>query len=434
MKKYKHEFRAVDQLAPYAGNARTHPRGQIAAICASIAEFGFTNPVLIESSGLILAGHGRVIAAKKSGLTEIPCVVIDGLSEDQRRAYVIADNRIPLSGGWNDERLAAELQALDAAEFDIGLTGLSVDEVREAIGTPQKEGLSDPDSLPDDPPSRVSLGETWCLGAHRLHCGDASGPDAWGALDAVTGKKYVCIWTDPPYGANMPGVENDDFSGADLEALLTGVLAKTYDRLIDGGIIYCCYSTAKPAAVFGAFASVGFRNAASPLAWVKRNIVMSRSDYSSQFETILYAWKSTAAHRWFGGRKESTLRDFDEELPFEPIGKNAWQLRVGGAIYRITGAEVKVEGVASDVFRAWSPRRGQGHPTIKPVSLIGEMLSNSTQRGERVIDPFAGSGSTIMAAERLGRVADAIEISPKYCDLAISRWEKYTGEKASLAP
>ena len=416
------------KLLPYARNARTHSDEQVAQIAASIAEFGFTNPILAGSDGVLVAGHGRLAAAQKLGLEVVPVVVLDHLTPTQRRALVLADNKLALNAGWNLDLLASELSDLREMGADLSVVGFSSVELEEIFRG--KKGARDPDDAPPVADRSVSeLGDIWVLGAHRLVCGSATTQEAYAAL--LGGESVDAIWTDPPYNVDYHGrsgsILNDSMPDARFREFLLQAFSAMFAAARPGAAIYVAHADTEGLNFRSAFASAGFK-LASCVIWRKDALVMGRSDYQWQHEPILYGWKPGAAHRWFGGRKQTTIVDL-ESSPFTLREDGRWQIRVGDAVLVVDG-QAKVEELVPTVIHHAKPKRSDLHPTMKPVALIERTLRHSAQPGDLVLDPFGGSGSTLIAAEQLGMRARLIELDPKYVDVIVRRWQDYDGAKA----
>ena len=390
------EHVSTEDLVPYARNSRTHSDEQIAQLMGSIREFGFTNPVLIDEAGTIIAGHGRVIAATRMKLETVPCIRLTHLTDAQKRAYVIADNRLALNAGWDEELLANELSDLHADDFDMALLGFDTDELERLLhlgvgGEATGEVIED--EVPEPPVDPITKpGDLYRLGQHRLLCGDSTKADN---VSKVLGGRVVhAIITDPPYGVDYVGktkaalpVHND--GRETLLPLLRDSLSLAKDACVNGGVWY----VAAPAGPqFYEFATVLLELEIwrQTLVWAKQSLVMGHSDYHYQHEAVFYGWKPGAAHKAPPDRKQTTLWHFDR------------------------------------------PTASRDHPTMKPVALFAHMLKNSTTAGSHVYEPFGGSGTTLIAAEQLGRHCSAVEISPAYCDVIVKRWETLTGQKAEL--
>jgi len=388
------ELWPVERLVPYARNPRTHTDEQVAQIAASIAEFGFVNPVLVGADGVIIAGHARVLAARKLGLNEVPVVVLDHLSEAQRRALVIADNRLAQNAGWEEEMLRIELEALREDAFNLDLLGFSDDELEVLLADPDgtREGLTDDDSVPEEPGETITKpGDVWVLGAHRLLCGDATKVED--VEKVLAGGLADMVFTDPPYNVNYEGktkkklkIGNDALGGKFYEFLRDACANMI---AVCKGAIYVCMSSSELHTLYQAFTDAG-GHWSTFVIWAKHHFTLGRSDYQRQYEPILYGWKEGADHFWCGARDQG------------------------------------------DVWFVKRPASSQDHPTMKPVELVERAVRNSSKSRDTVLDPFAGSGSTLIACEKTGRQARLIELEPKYCDVIVRRWQEFTGQKASL--
>ncbi len=387
--------RRVDALIPYARNSRTHSPGQVAQIAASIREFGWTNPVLIDGENGIIAGHGRVLAARKLSLDEVPVIELSHMSETQKRAYIIADNKLAEQAGWDAELLALELGALKDEGFDLDLLGFEPSELGDLLELPAKSGLTDDDETPEPPAVPVSQpGDVWRLGPHRLMCGDSV------RLDHVTqlmdGHKADLIVTDPPYNVAYEGgtadkltIQNDSMSADAFYQFLLDAYTAMFAAAKDGAGLYVFHADSEGVNFRKAMTDAGFK-LAQCCVWVKQSLVMGRQDYHWQHEPVLYGWKPTGAHRWYSDRKQTTVWHFDR------------------------------------------PSRNDVHPTMKPVALIEYPITNSSRGGDVVLDLFGGSGSTLIACEKTGRHARLMELDPRYCDVIIRRWQDFTGQQAKL--
>jgi DNA modification methylase len=428
----------LDAVAPYARNARTHPDWQIAQIAASIAEFGFTNPILVGSDGVIIAGHGRLAAARRLSLAEVPVIVLGHLTEVQRRALVVADNKIAENAGWDEELLAAELAALRADGFDLEVVGFSDSELAEILGGLDEDGaplpaLGDPDHVPETKPRPVSArGDIWCLGDHRVMCGDSTSTAEIATLCAD--RPVDACWTDPPYNVAYEGsagsIMNDDMSATDFRRFLFGAFAAAFEVIRPGGPIYVAHADTEGLNFRAAFRDAGFKLSGC-LVWVKPSLVLGRSDYQWRHEPILYGWKPGAAHSWYGGRAKTTVFD-TPGAPVRVMPDGSLQIEVDGRTLVVTGEGLSVEAVDQSVLRFDKPARNGEHPTMKPVALISEMIENSTRKGDLVLDPFGGSGSTLIACHQHGRVARLMELDEKFVDVIVRRWQEFTGLEAVL--
>jgi len=381
-------------LIPYVRNARTHSPAQVDKIAASIREFGFLSPIITDGQSGILAGHGRVMAAQKLGLDTLPTIDAAHLTEAQRRAYVLADNRTALDAGWDDDLLKIELQDLDAAGFDLSLTGFDVDEIA-ALTLDATEGLTDPDAVPDAPAVPVTvLGDVWLLGRHRLMCGDSTSIDH---MEALTQGQLVDMWlTDPPYNVAYEGgtkekltIQNDSMSDDGFRQFLRDANSAADAVMKPGAVFYIWHADLEGYNFRGACHDVGWQ-VRQCLIWKKQTMVMGRQDYHWKHEPCLYGWKGGAGHLWATDRKQTTILEFDR------------------------------------------PSRNAEHPTMKPVALFEYQMLNNTKGGDQVLDSFAGSGTTAIACETHGRFARLMEFEPHYCDVIIQRWQNFTGQTATL--
>ncbi|WP_323085397.1 site-specific DNA-methyltransferase [Providencia alcalifaciens] len=390
------KYSDIDSLIPYAMNSRTHSDEQIAQIAASIREFGFLTPVLIDSSGNLIAGHGRLLASRKLGLKQIPSVVADGLTEAQRKAYVIADNKLALNAGWDEDLLRVELQSLLDMDFDISLTGFDDDFIQNLL-VEENGGLTDPDDAPsiDDINQPVTQsGDIWLLGKHRLMCGDSTSVEA---ISELCQENLVDMWlTDPPYNVAYEGktkdaltIKNDEMGDADFRAFLAAAYCAADSIMKPGAVFYIWHADSEGYNFRGAANDIGWK-IRQCLIWQKNGMVLGRQDYHWQHEPCLYGWKDGASHLWASDRKQTTLLDFAK------------------------------------------PTRNGDHPTMKPVGLFEYQMLNNTKGGDVVLDSFGGSGTTLIAAEKNGRIARIMELDPKYCDVIIKRWQEFTGNDAVL--
>ncbi|EMJ4122004.1 site-specific DNA-methyltransferase [Pseudomonas aeruginosa] len=385
------------KLLPYARNARTHSDDQVAQIAASIAEFGFTNPILAGSDGIIVAGHGRLAAAQKLGLEIVPVVVLDHLSPTQRRALVIADNRIAENAGWDDAMLRIELESLQLEGFDIDLTGFDADALAELLAgdEPNNDGQTDEDAVPEVGETPISRsGDVWIMGQHRLLCGDSTVAESYDRL--LQGEQADMVFTDPPYNVNYANSAKDKMRGKDRAILNDNLGDGFYDFLLAAlmptvahsrGGIYVAMSSSELDVLQAAFRAAGGKWSTF-IIWAKNTFTLGRADYQRQYEPILYGWPEGAQRHWCGDRDQG------------------------------------------DVWAIKKPQKNDLHPTMKPVELVERAIRNSSRPGNVVLDPFGGSGTTLIAAEKSGRVARLIELDPKYVDVIVRRWEDFTGQKA----
>ena len=393
------EHWSLDKLLPYVRNARLHSDEQVAQIAASIAEFGFVNPCLVGADGVLVAGHGRLAAARKLGLTTVPVVVLDHLTPTQRRALVLADNRLAELATWDDALLRVELEALQDEGFDLDLTGFDADALAELLAgeEPEHEGQTEDDTLPDVPEEPVSQpGDVWLLGPHRLVCGDATTAEAF-ALLLPDGERADMVFTDPPYNVNYANSAKDKLRGKHRPILNDALGEGFYDFLYDAlalinahtrGAIYVAMSSSELDTLQAAFRAVG-GHWSTFIIWAKNTFTLGRADYQRQYEPILYGWPEGAERYWCGDRDQGDV----------------WQIK--------------------------KPQKNDLHPTMKPVELVERAIRNSSRPGDVVLDPFGGSGTTLIAAEKAGRVARLIELDPKYTDVIVRRWQEWTGKQAT---
>lgn len=418
------EDRPIDDLLPYAQNARTHSEAQIAQVAASIERFGWTNPVLVDGKGRIVAGHCRVLAARKLGYATVPCLRVDFLSEDDLRAYVIADNQLALNAGWDRAILRSEVALLRDAGFSMELLGFSAVDLADLIGIGDKEA----DDAPEVQAQAISrLGDLWELGEHRLVVGDSCDPALHRRLMA-DGQADAC-WTDPPYNVayetRAGKIDNDNLSAAEFERFLSAAFEATTASMRSGAPIYVAHADTEGLVFRSVFAR--YFKLSGCLVWAKDVPVLGRSDYQWAHEPILYGWKPGARHPWHGGRRQRTVADLSAVGDsLSQLDDGRWALRLGGRTLLIP-AEAKLQEVEPTVIREPRPKRNAEHPTMKPVALIERMLRNSCAKGARVLDPFGGSGSTLVACQRLGLAARLIELSPHYADVIVRRWQALTG-------
>ena len=445
------EHIAIDALVPYAKNARTHNAAQVEKLAAAIREFGWTNPVLIDDTGGIIAGHGRVLAARHLNLPAVPCIRLAHLSEDQRRALVLADNKLAELAGWDEDLLAAELASLRDAGFDAELTGFSDTEIEELLRPDVPTNAPDPDVAPNPSTERtdwVSIdGDIWRLGVHRVICGDSTDPATLSRL--MQGERAAVVWTDPPYNVaygdkaemldkysagkghrNTTRIINDDLSDKDFREFLAAFYRAAWSVMQEGAAIYVAHSETERANFTSEFIRAGF-HLSGVVIWRKNALVLGRSDYQWIHEPILYGWKPGAAHRWYGGRKKTTIADLGGGYPFVHRADGRWELHLGTGVFIVDG-NAEVEELLPDVVLEEKPQRNDLHPTMKPVALIERQLRNHVRKGDIVLDSFGGSGSTLIACERLGSRAALCEKSPAFVDVIVKRWQDYTGKSATL--
>lgn len=435
----KIEQAPLSSLVRFDRNSRVHSAQQVAEIAASIEAFGFTQPILVNARDRIIAGHGRLAAAEHLGLETVPVIRLAHLSDEQERALVIADNRIAENATWDTDLLAEELRALEEHGIDTVLLGFSEDELTEllalAAGDANVTLPGDPDAvgaLPEVPVTRP--GDLWILGEHRLVCGDSTSIDVLRCLCA-SGEAVDMIWTDPPYNVayetKAGKIDNDDLSAAEFSAFLDSAFAAMMEVLSPGGAIYVAHADTEGLAFRRAFAGAGFKLSGC-LVWVKPSLVLGRSDYQWRHEPILYGWKPGAPHTWHGGRAQTTVLEA-ASIPVRAAGDGTLQIDLGDQTLVVEGDNLSVRAVDGSVVRIARPRSNDVHPTMKPVDLIVRHLENSCGLRAVVLDPFGGSGSTLIACEISQRRARLCELSPRYCDVIVRRWEEATGFRASLA-
>ncbi len=387
--------RKVDDLIPYARNSRTHSDAQVAQIAASVREFGWTNPVLVDGDNGIIAGHGRVLAARKLGMEEVPCIELAGLSDTQRRAYIIADNKLALNAGWDDELLAIEFAELADAGFDNLLTGFTQDEIDALTPEQIPEGLTDEDAVPEVQAEPVSkLGDVWLLGKHRVMCGDSTSIDSVERL--MAGQLADQLLTDPPYNIAYEGgskkreqIKNDEMASDAFRQFLRDAFVAATTVMKAGAVFYIWHADTEGYNFRGACMDAGLQ-VRQTLIWNKDNSAFGRQDYHWKHEPCLYGWKDGAAHLWAADRKQTT------------------------------------------VIACKRPSKSDLHPTMKPVELMEYQIENNTKGSDAVLDLFGGSGSTLIACEKTGRHARLMELDPKYVDVIVRRWCEFTGKQATL--
>jgi len=384
----------IDSLIPYAMNSRTHSDKQVDQIAASIKEFGFLNPIIVDGENGIIAGHGRVMAAKKLGMAELPTVEASHLTKAQKKAYVIADNRLALNAGWDTEVLGAELSELQGLDFDIDLLGFDTEELAKLLEPEQVEGLTDEDDVPELAEEPVTKpNDIWILGNHRLMCGDSTSIDD---LEKLCPQAIDMWLTDPPYNVDYTGgtkdslkIINDSMGDDEFRQFLRDSYVAADSIMKAGATFYIWHADSEGFNFRGAAKDAGW-TVRQCLIWKKSSMVMGRQDYHWKHEPCLYGWKDGAGHLWASDRKQTTILEFDK------------------------------------------PNRNAEHPTMKPVNLFEYCMLNNTKGGDIILDSFGGSGTTMIAAEKNGRKSCLMELDPKYCDVIIKRWQDFTGKEATL--
>ena len=375
---------SLDKLVPYVNNARTHSPEQIGKLRSSLREFGFINPVIIDRDFGIIAGHGRVLAAREEGITEVPCVFVDHLTEAQKKAYIIADNRMALDAGWDEELLRVEIEALQAEAFDLALTGFGDDELADLLGAEEDEVKDDDYDLTEalEKAAFVEKGDMWVVGKHRLYCGDATNADDVSKL--MDGHRANLIVTDPPYGVSFKSksgltIQNDSMKDEEFYDFLRKAFDNMVAHMESGGAAYVFHADTEGLTFRKAFVDAGF-HLAGVCIWAKNSLVLGRSDYQWQHEPVLYGFLQNGKHRWYSDRKQTTIWNFDK------------------------------------------PKRNANHPTSKPLDLLAYPIGNSSQENSIVLDTFGGSGSTLMACEQTGRICYTMELDEKYASVILRRY------------
>ena len=372
----------ISKLVPYVNNARTHSPAQINKLRSSLREFGFINPVIIDRDHGVIAGHGRILAAKEEGITEVPCVFADHLTEAQKKAYIIADNRMAMDAGWDEELLRVEIEALQAESFDPLLTGFDEKELSKLFddGLDAKEDDFDVEAELQKP-TFSKPGDVWTLGRHRLVCGDSTKAETYEVLLGDT--KANLIITDPPYNVNYEGsagkIKNDNMASEKFYQFLLDAFSCMEKALADDGSVYVFHADTEGLNFRRAFADAGFYLSGCCI-WKKQSLVLGRSPYQWQHEPVLYGWKKKGKHQWYTGRKESTIWEFDK------------------------------------------PKKNGDHPTMKPIPLLAYPIMKSSMSNAVVLDPFGGSGSTLIACDQTSRICRTIELDEKFCDVIVRRY------------
>ena len=381
----------ISKLVPYVNNARTHSPEQVMKLRSSLREFGFINPIIIDRDYGIIAGHGRLLAAKEEGITEVPCVFVDYLTEAQKKAYILADNRMAMDAGWDEELLRVEIEALQGEAFDVSLTGFDEKELADLFKDGSDSDAEDDDydlSAALDKAAFVERGDIWTVGRHRLMCGDATSAEDVAAL--MDGRKANLILTDPPYGVSFKSsngltIQNDSMKDEEFYHFLLASFKNMADHLEKGGAAYVFHADTEGLNFRRAFIDAGFHLAGCCI-WVKDSLVLGRSDYQWQHEPVLYGFMQNGKHPWYSDRKQTTIWNFAK------------------------------------------PKRNANHPTSKPLDLLGYPIGNSTQENAIVIDTFGGSGSTLMACEQMNRTCCTMELDEKYASVILRRYVDDTGD------
>ena len=377
----------IGKLVPYANNARTHSPEQVTKLRSSLREFGFINPVIIDRDYGIIAGHGRVLAAKAEGIADVPCVFVDHLTEAQKKAYILADNRYAMDAGWDEEMLRVEIEALQGMNFNLDLTGFDEAEIADLFAVDDGDAKEDDFDVDAEleKPCISQAGDIWHLGKHRVICGDSTLPETYQRL--LGNEKVNLVCTDPPYFVSLESssgkIKNDDLSDKDGYDFLLKTYRCLHDAMAKDASIYSFYATAKTRLVFDAFEDAGFKVGAG-LVWKKDRLVLTRTDWKYIHEPIVFGWRKDGKHKWYGDQKQTSVFEFD----------------------RIKN----------------SKKDGCGHPSSKPVPLIAYLVRQCTQTNSLVLDAFLGSASTLIACDQLGRICYGVELEPKFVDVAVARY------------
>ena len=377
----------IQELVPYVNNARTHSPAQITKLRSSLREFGFVNPIIVDRDFSVIAGHGRLIAAKEEGFTEVPCVFVDHLTDAQKKAYIIADNRYAEDAGWDEELLRLEIESLQGMEFDVGLLGFDPAELNKLMT--DEDGIEEDDFDVDaelQKPAITKPGDVWLLGRHRLVCGDSTKPETYRAL--MDGKKANLVVTDPPYNVNYEGsagkIKNDNMGSDAFYSFLFEAFKNIEEAMAQDASIYVFHADTEGLNFRKAFTDAGFYLSGTCI-WKKQSLVLGRSPYQWQHEPVLFGWKKKGKHMWYSDRKQSTIWEYDK------------------------------------------PKKNGDHPTMKPVALVAYPITNSSMSGCIVLDPFGGSGSTLIACEQTDRICHTIELDEKFCDVIVKRYIEQVG-------
>lgn len=377
----------IEKLVPYVNNARTHSPEQINKLRSSLREFGFINPVIIDRDYGVIAGHGRILAAKEEKISEVPCVFAEHLTEAQKKAYIIADNRMAMDAGWDEELLRVEIEALQAEAFDLSLTGFDEKELADLFGDDAEVQEDDFDVDAElEKPVITKQGDVWTLGRHRLVCGDSTKAETYDVL--MQGQKANLVVTDPPYNVNYEGtagkIKNDNMASEKFYEFLFGALSNMAKVMADDASIYVFHADTEGLNFRRAFSDAGFYLSGCCI-WMKPSLVLGRSPYQWRHEPCLYGWKKNGKHQWYTDRKQTTIWEFDKT------------------------------------------KKNTDHPTMKPIPLLAYPIRNSSMSNTLILDPFGGSGSTLIACEQTDRSCFTIELDEKYCDVIVKRYIEQTG-------
>ena len=387
----------IEKLVPYVNNARTHSQDQINKLRSSIREFGFINPVIIDKDYGVIAGHGRIMAAKEEGIKEVPCVFADHLNEAQKKAYILADNRMALDAGWDEELLRVEIESLEDYGFNVELTGFSPDELSSLfdLGVEAEEDDFDVEEELKKP-TFSKTGDIWTLGSHKVICGDSTQWETFEKLLNDTKVNLVC--TDAPYFVDLKNksgtIKNDNLNDEEAYEFLMKVFTNFKEAMAKDASIYEFYATMKARVFYDAFEDAGFKVGAG-LIWKKPRAPFMRTDWKFNMEPIIFGWRKDGKHNWYGDQKQTAVFEFD--------------------------------GIKD------SEKEGCGHPSSKPVPLIAYLIKQSTQTNGLVFDGFLGSASTLIACEELNRICYGIEIEPKFVDVAVKRYLNLVGSDKDIS-
>ena len=383
----------IAKLVPYVNNARTHSTEQIKKLRSSLREFGFINPVIIDRDYGVIAGHGRILAAKEEGIKEVPCVFADHLTEAQKKAYIIADNRMAMDAGWDEELLRVEIEALQGMDFDPLLTGFDEKELAALFddGAEAKDDDFDVDEELEKPVFSKT-GDVWTLGRHRLVCGDSTKAETYETL--MQGKKANLVVTDPPYNVNYEGsagkIKNDNMAAEKFYQFLLDAFTNMEKVMAEDASIYVFHADTEGLNFRRAFTDAGFYLSGCCI-WKKPSLVLGRSPYQWQHEPVLYGWKKNGKHQWYSDRKQTTIWEFEK------------------------------------------PRKNADHPTMKPIPLLAYPITNSSMSNTLILDPFGGSGSTLIVCEQTDRSCCTIELDEKYCDVIVKRYVELKGSAEDVS-
>jgi len=377
----------IKELVPYVNNARTHSAAQITKLRSSLREFGFVNPIIVDRDYSVIAGHGRLIAAKEEGFSEVPCVFVDYLTEAQKKAYIIADNRYAEDAGWDEELLRLEIESLQGMEFNVELLGFEPAELNKLLTNGDDIQEDDFDVEAElQKPALTKPGDVWLLGKHRLVCGDSTKCETYKVL--MDGKKANLVVTDPPYNVNYEGsagkIKNDNMGNEAFYTFLFDAFKSMEEVMAQDASIYVFHADTEGLNFRKAFSDAGFYLSGTCI-WKKQSLVLGRSPYQWQHEPVLFGWKKKGKHMWYSDRKQSTIWEFDK------------------------------------------PKKNGDHPTMKPLALIANPITNSSMTGCIVLDPFGGSGSTLIACEQTDRICHTIELDEKFCDVIVKRFIEQVG-------